>query len=682
MPYTVQDIAKMLETLATYATGVLALDEYLSEHPEDVEALLLKTNVSFDTYYNYLSQHREINEHLESLLEQYTYILTLVPENIPAKSGWVWANIQLGVANADPDLMEAYLADLQTDEGFLYRGLQYELDWLNHTQNKERALVVLDQLIGFVKVKYADDRFLIDKYNSEWYLEKMKVMQEMPMDMSQAILTMMKAYMSSFIYTNGYGYLWMAQYLVEHKAYDLLGALLEQAEHYFLMNTTQIDEYGFQLYELVENLVKSGIEHPKIIYHYIVILNNCHEAIEVPVATYRKVLFEMYDRYPDAAELQMAMSTYFYYHKKDYKNAIPYYEVALESGVAYPAHLARYIEAYFKVYQEAPQIPDRYFVENWPVLYYMSASFMRDLVATIDKADPAYEEMMLLCLKFHEKADILFESYFYGGTVSATSENTKENWAKLLNNYAIIYLHMDRFDDAVYVAEKGLGISPFWELNQKIALAHGHAGNYPAEELALKSLLDTNLKNVAYEEYLYHKVSLVDTLLKQNKKDEAVDTYKILREEFVTHLYTYGNSKIDVYLLEHFLNVEADIFELNTFVQMKITAYEELLRFYPKNTSIYAYIMMHLIESDNLIEANKYAEKVMAMYQSEADRDRSWAYLSTQYAYIKYKKGYYKEARNLLEPVLAVYPTYDYAKKLYDSIPSWNRSLLSYLGYY
>lgn len=675
---TVSDIAKLLETQDTYASGVLALDEYLKDHPEDVEALLLKTNISFDTYYQHLNQHREIQVHLESLLEQYTYILTLAPENTPAKSGWVWANIQLGVAHADPDLMEAYLADLQKDEGFLYRGLQYELDWTQHLQNKERALVVIDQLIGYVKVKYSDDRYMIDKLNSDWYLEKLKLMQDMPIDMNAAIHTLIKAYLSSFIYTNGYGYLWIAQYLVEQKDYDTLALLLGQAEHYFLMNTSQIDEYGYQLYELIHQLVQQGLDHTQVIYHYLVLLNNCHEALEISIEQYRAILFEMYERFPDAACIQMAMSTYYYYHKKDYKNAIPYYEMALESGVAYPAHMVRYIESYFKVYDEAPLIPERYYMNDWPVLYYIAATYIRDFVANIPKDHSAYDEMMHLCLKFHEKADHLFESYFYGGAVSATHENTKENWAKLLNNYAIIYLHLDRYDDAVYVAEKGLSIYPFWELNQKIALAYGHAGQYEKEEKAIRELINTNLKQVEYEEYLYHHISLVDSLLKQKKNIEAVAEYKIVRAALMSHLYKHGYSRIDAYLLEHFLAVEADAFELNNSKPMKIAGYKELLNFYPQQTSIMAYLMMHLIEDGQYKEALKLGDQAMQHYSNPLNKDKSWAYITTQYAFLQYKKGWYGVARAYLKMVIDEFPQYDYAVNLYERIPKWNRSIKSY----
>lgn len=630
-------------------------EKALGSSPNDLDVLFLMAVAHHDLAY------REGHEEAYASIQQYVIpylrrILALDPSNNKALYNilsyplgneyvlWQIARPQKHITEENKDEFIAYARALIAQPESAPYGFDFLVKIYESLGEREHLLATIERGIAFFRETFADNRDLMDKNVSYFWLKKIYMLDFSKIATGGEIVQMIADQIEHYVSNNNQSYLDLAEIAYENQAVDLsLKIMMKLIEGDNSDHTTQ--EGLVKWYHRFEGLINQSYSNPDVYYYQMIIERNYAEKIGKEEDFYFRHAGALMQSNPNEYASFHIAGTYLYEHG-DYLEAIKLLDKACTLHLNVLSW-RRQVESKFLAHQlissSVPTFTDK------PRDLYNAGVDIANFISGLHVDEETRMEFRKIELAIYKQAYDAFHRYFDDWEFESDTLGDRHNMAMNCNNYAIVLAAFKRYADAAEIAQEGLQYSEFAELHNTLVDSLIKGEDYEGANVAIHNFFSVyNEDMVYYYNYIQHRASQIvvhDKLgLSEDIKAEA--------EELLFEIYGHYNenpdiSDYDFRDFEYAKNlVEGVLFtyfadEPN---EVRRAYYAELASRFPDEANPQYHLMQINNEAENYAEVNKaarlYMENKRSFLLNDFDKAKTiYMIVKSHFQLAQYREG-------------------------------------------
>lgn len=597
-------------------------ERLLVEDPKDLDTLFLMAVAHHDLAYR--EGHEETYTSIQAYVIPYLQrILAIDPHNNKALYNilsytlgneyvlWQLGRPQKHITTDNRDEFVSYAKRLIDQSESAVYGFDFLVKIYESLGENELLLDTIDRGIAYFKKEFMDNRDLLDKNVSYFWLKKIYVLDYTKLSSGADLVKLIAEQIERYVSSNEQSYLDLAEIAYENQAIDLsLKIMMKLIEG---DNTaTHIQEGLVKWYHRFEGLINQSYSNPDVLYYQLIIERNYASLLGKEDDFYFKHAGALMKSNPnDYASFHFA-GTYLY-EQGDCLQAIDLLENANRLQLN-ACSWRRMVESVFLAHQmivtSIPSFPDK------PRDLYNEAVNIANFINELNVADETKLEFRVIELALYKQSYDAFHRYFDQAAFESDTLGDRHNMAMCCNNYAIALAAFSRYAESAEIAQEGLQYSEFPELHHTLVDSLMKGEDYEGANVAIHNFFSVyNEDMVYYYNYIQHRASQIvvhDKLgLSEDIKAEA--------EELLFEIYGHYNdnpdiSDYDFRDFEYAKNlVEGVLYNLyaEESEEVRLSYYTDLAKRFPDEANPQYNLMQIHNEAKNYKEVNKTARLYM-----------------------------------------------------------------------
>lgn len=630
-------------------------EKSLASSPDDLDVLFLMAVAHHDLAYR--EGHEEAYVAIQKQVIPYLRrILTIDPSNNKALYNilnypldnqyvlWQIARPQKHITEENKDEFIAYAQKLLADNDSAPYGFDFLIKIYESLAETEHLLATIDRGIAFFKERFADNRDVLDKNISYFWLKKIYVLDYSKLATGAEIIKMIADQIDRYVSHNNQSYLDLAEIAYENQAVDLsLKIMMKLIEGDNSDTPTQ--EGLVKWYHRFEGLINQSYSNPDVFYYQMIIERNYADMIGKEEDFYFRHAGALMQSNPKEYGSFHFAGTYLYEHG-DYIEAINLLDQACTLNLNVYSW-RRMVESKFLAHQlitsSVPTFKDK------PRDLYNAGVDMANFIVGLNVDEETKMEFRKIELAIYKQAYKAFHRYFDDGEFDSDTLGDRHNMAMNCNNYAIVLAAFQRYADAAEIAQEGLQYSEFPELHNTLVDALIKGEDYEGANVAIHNFFSVyNEDMVYYYNYIQHRASQIVV----HEKLGLSEDIKTAAEELLFEIYGHYNenpdiSDYDFRDFEYAKNLVEGVL-YNHFAdeptEVRRRYYAELGNRFPDEANPQYQLMQINNEAENYAEVNKaarlYMENKRSFLLNDFDKAKTiYMIVKSHYLLAQYREG-------------------------------------------
>jgi len=510
-------------------------EEYLLYNPQDTDVLFLMAVAHHDRAYEkgHEAAYDTIQEYVIPYLKR---VLQYEPNNsrvlynilnYPLGNEITLNQIGKPKRHLTEDNKEEYLdyaERLKLDPLNKVYGHDFQIKIYEIVKDEEALLKSLDEAIAFFEIEFKNNRDLKDRNISICWLKKVYLLNRTALKSRAELMEVIDLGVSTFVSPNDMEYLDLAEIAFEKSAWDtalkVLLKLIKGDNH----SKEVIDAY-VKWHQRFKEQIDLGYWNPDVLYFQLIIERNYFDTLGVAENFYYHHGLEIKANYPNNFAAHHFLGTYLY-EMGNFDEAY----IIFKQGFAINPDVTtwrRMIESQFLstglVEQEVPQF------SSLPRDIYNEGVNLDDFLKNMSE-DAIKESLRAVDSKIYQQSFDSFKRYFEAYEYESDFYGDEHCWAMCCNNLSIVYFTLEKYDEAISIAQEGMNHSDFPELHHSLIDAFLKKEDYLAAQHALENYFSMyDEQTASYYRHLQHKADLVNVNHKlENSEDILKEAQELL----------------------------------------------------------------------------------------------------------------------------------------------------------
>ncbi|MHC5202493.1 hypothetical protein [Myroides sp. LJL119] len=598
---------------------------------------------------------------LLSLVEQ---ILDLDPENKDIIVNWLSLQVAFNFEQTDLDRYHNYLDFLKQDRSFYQKGILYQIDFLLFQDNKQQAIELYLDLIDFSQT--IEDRLQRDFYVSLYLYYAVYYLTDQQVNQITQGIDLIQKHVGQLTYQDVYPIYYMLSVALDHNEMDLIDQLALQLIG-TIQNNSQVQSYDSNLEELLVYLLDNHTNTEAIIHAYL--------SLQYRMYGERKWELELerlYQNNPNSNYLKGALATLLMQEKK-YGRALDLLKVSLFQPVVGATFYADYLVCYYRVHGEFPVIDLSKITAN-PIKL-IDNSYVLEQLAQELKGNQL-QELRDIQLALYFLVEQLFDNYLNQNQYVSSALMYNHGIAQIYHNMACFILDNKLeylYPKAIQYSDKSREFSFFYyQLSLRCNL-YKALGENELFLQAIQEYLSYPIFECDPSDYFRFKLQLATVLINMDQKQQAITTYKQVKQELIDYFRESGISEFNEDYLVHAFEADDTLMPyLPQDQQELIYTRFEYFQFFPKNIDVLYRLALAYYQEDELGKFEIYSDHYFNAY-SELDYmwNQNFYHIMELYIPVCYKTSpeHVADWLEMLEKYNADVPWLDSYIKTYKSAP-------------
>lgn len=631
-------------------------EQYLLSHPEDEDVLFLMAVAYHDIVY--YEGHEAIYEAIRDYVIPYLRrILQFNPNN--QKALYNILNYPLGneytlmqIARIKKHITQenkaefiGYAERMLDDPGYEGYGYDFLVKIYESLREYKALLNSLEAAMYYSKKSDADNREIMDKNVSLYWIKKIYLLDHTKMVSGEDLTALINKEYAAFVSRNEFEFIDLADIAFENNAPDLSLKMMMKAikcEN----SAVHVHEKLAEWHQRFAELIRNGYNNPEVFYYQLIIERNYPEFLNVSTDFYYHHALEVINSHPGIFSGYHFAGTYLYENER-YAEAIPLLEKAVQLSSNATAWRRKADSEYLLngiILSDVPVFSDH------PADIYNEGVYLNECIDALeDESDK---------LKWHEIGRVVYEQaheafrkYFEEGQFESDYHNDMHTRAMCCNNLAIKYWILGDYHTAAATAAEGLTYSEFMELHFVLMDTLLDGGAHEQAEEALNTYFSLYGGSDDYcSKTLYYRARQIQLHEVMGASDVQREAEEVL---ICIYRYTIENPELedDNYrdleagknILEGILYQNLDSQDLNS----RKTYYEGMAERFPQEANPQFALMQIYNEEENYgkvaLSAKKYLQNKKEFLLDTFDKAK------TIYMIVKsdFLQGNYQEAASV-----------------------------------